>query len=68
MTPSEFGAALRRRRRELDLAQADVADVIAVNRRVIGELEAGKETVQLKIALEAARAVGLDIRLDARGR
>lgn len=66
-TPTDFGAALRRRRAELHLAQQDVADVIGVNRRVIGQLEAGKDTVQLKIALEAARAVGLDIELCARG-
>jgi DNA-binding XRE family transcriptional regulator len=68
MTAAEFGAALRRRRRELNLAQEDVANVIGVNRRVIGELERGKTTVQLKIALEAASAVGLDIHLKPRGR
>lgn len=67
MTATELGAALRRRRRELDLAQEDVANVIGVNRRVIGELEGGKGTVQLKIALEAARAVGLDVHLQPRG-
>jgi HTH-type transcriptional regulator/antitoxin HipB len=67
MTAAELGAALRRRRRELNLAQEDVANVIGVNRRVIGELEGGKDTVQLKIALEAARAVGLDIHLQPRG-
>jgi len=67
MTAAEFGAVLRRRRRELSLAQEDVANVIGVNRRVIGELESGKDTVQLKIALEAARAVGLDIHLQPRG-
>lgn len=68
MTAAELGAAVRHRRRELNLAQEDVANVIGVNRRVIGELESGKDTVQLKIALEAAHAVGLDIRLQPRGR
>ncbi|HTD08714.1 MAG TPA: helix-turn-helix domain-containing protein [Solirubrobacteraceae bacterium] len=68
MTAAELGAAVRHRRRELNLAQEDVANVIGVNRRVIGELESGKDTVQLKIALEATRAVGLDIRLQPRGR
>jgi len=66
-TPTAFGAALRQRRRELNLAQEDVADVIGVNRRVVGQLEAGKSTVQLRIALEAARAVGLDVELHPRG-
>jgi HTH-type transcriptional regulator / antitoxin HipB len=68
MTAAELGAAVRHRRRELNLAQEDVANVIGVNRRVIGELESGKDTMQLKIALEATRAVGLDIRLQPRGR
>lgn len=68
MTAADLGAAIRRRRRELNLSQEDVANVIGVNRRVIGQLESGKDTVQLKIALEAARAVGLDIHLQPRGR
>jgi HTH-type transcriptional regulator / antitoxin HipB len=67
MTAADLGAAIRQRRRELHLAQEDVANVIGVNRRVIGQLESGKDTVQLKIALEAARAVGLDIHLQPRG-
>jgi DNA-binding XRE family transcriptional regulator len=66
-TPADIGAAVRRRRTELHLAQQDIADVIGVNRRVIGQLEAGKDTVQLKIALDAARAVGLDVELRSRG-
>jgi len=66
-TPANFGTALRHRRTELYLSQQDVADVIGVNRRVIGQLEAGKDTVQLKIALDAARAVGLDLELRPRG-
>lgn len=66
--PSTFGAQLRARRRELGITQNDLADVIRVNRRVIGELERGKSSVRLQIALDAARALGLDVRLDPRGR
>lgn len=62
----EFGALLRARRRKLGLSQSEIADVIGVNRRVLGELERGKPTVRLEIALEAARAVGLDIELNPR--
>jgi HTH-type transcriptional regulator / antitoxin HipB len=65
---STFGAQLRARRRELGITQDDVADVIRVNRRVIGELERGKATVRLQIALDAARALGLDVDLHPRGR
>lgn len=64
--PSTFGAAVRARRRALDLSQDAVAEVIGVNRRVVGELERGKGSVRLEIALAAARAVGLDVELRAR--
>jgi HTH-type transcriptional regulator / antitoxin HipB len=67
-TAIELGNALRARRRELDLTQEDISGVIGVNRRVIGELERGKGTVQLRIAMEVARVLGLDIELEPRGR
>jgi len=66
--PTSFGAAIGARRRALRLSQDAVAEVIGVNRRVIGELERGKGSVRLEIALAAARAVGLDVELRARGR
>jgi transcriptional regulator with XRE-family HTH domain len=66
--PIDFGSALRVRRRELNLTQEDVASVIGVNRRVISELERGKGTVQLQIAMEAARALGVNIELAPRGK
>jgi HTH-type transcriptional regulator/antitoxin HipB len=65
-TSIELGNTLRARRRELDLAQEEIASVIGVNRRVVGELERGKGTVQLQIAIEAARVLGLDIELEPR--
>lgn len=66
-SPSALGTAIRERRGELKLTQDDLALAIGVNRRVIGQLEGGKETVQLGIALNAARAVGLDVGVEARG-
>ena len=63
---SDFGKRLRVRRRELGITQEDLAAVIGVNRRVVGELERGKGTVRLEIALNAARALGLDVGLDPR--
>lgn len=63
----DLGNALRTRRREFGLAQEQVSQVIGVNRRVIGELERGKGTVQLQIGIEAARALGMDIELTPRG-
>ena len=67
-TSIELGNALRARRRELGLAQEEISSVIGVNRRVIGELERGKGTVQLQIAMEVARVLGLDIELEPRGK
>jgi HTH-type transcriptional regulator/antitoxin HipB len=67
-TSVELGNALRARRRELGLAQEEISGVIGVNRRVIGELERGKGTVQLQIAMEVARVLGLDIELEPRSK
>jgi HTH-type transcriptional regulator/antitoxin HipB len=62
-----MGAAIRKRRRELSMTQDDLALSIGVNRKVIGQLEGGKQTVQLDIVLRTARALGLNIGVEARG-
>ena len=64
---ASFGRTIRERRRGLGLTQDDLALSIGVNRKVIGQLEGGKETIQLGIALRAARALGLDVGAEARG-
>ncbi len=66
-SPSALGAAIRRRRSALGITQDDLALSIGVNRKVIGQLEGGKETVRLDIALNAARALGLNVGVEARG-
>ncbi|MBS1869582.1 MAG: helix-turn-helix domain-containing protein [Actinobacteria bacterium] len=63
----EFGREVRALRAGRELTQEQLADAIGVNRRVIGELERGKGSVRLEIALAAARAVGLDVELRRRG-
>lgn len=67
-TTEAFGQRIRDRRKQLGLSQSAVADVVGVNRRVIGELERGKPSVQLNIAVRVAAAVGLDLVLRERGR
>jgi HTH-type transcriptional regulator/antitoxin HipB len=67
-TTETFGRQIYDRRKELGLSQGDLADVVGVNRRVIGELERGKQSVQLNIAFRVAQAVGLDISLESRSR
>ena len=63
---SDLGAVVRARRHELRMSQEELAALIGVNRRVLGELERGKVTVRLEIALDAARALGLDVELRPR--
>jgi HTH-type transcriptional regulator / antitoxin HipB len=65
--PADFGAAIRERRRQLGITQDELAASIGVNRRVIGRLENGIETVHVGIVLRAARAVGLDVGVEPRG-
>jgi len=65
--PADLGAAIRARRRRLTITQDDLAASIGVSRRVIGQMENGKETVHVGIVLRAARAVGLDVGVQARG-
>lgn len=66
-SPATLGAAIRERRRRLGITQDDLAASIGVSRRVIGQLENGKETVHLGIVLRAAQAVGLNVGVEARG-
>jgi HTH-type transcriptional regulator/antitoxin HipB len=63
---TSLGAAIRARRRQLQLTQDEVAAVVGVDRRVVSQLERGKSTVYLTIALRVAEALGLDIRLEPR--
>jgi DNA-binding XRE family transcriptional regulator len=65
-TVDDLARALRARREELEITQEALAAATGVNRRVIGELERGKGTVRLEIALALAQALGLDIELRPR--
>lgn len=66
METKQLGFMLSQRRRALGLSQDDVAFAIGTNRRVIGELERGKDTVQVGIVLRAAASLGLDVDLTER--
>ncbi len=60
-TPRGFGAAIRDRRRRRGMTQADLALAIGTASRFVVDLEAGKETCRLGLALAAAAAVGIDL-------
>ncbi len=47
------------------MTQDDLALAIGVNRKVVGQLESGKENVRLEIVLNAARALGLNVGVEA---
>ncbi len=66
-SPEELGQAIRTRRHELHLTQQTVADLTGVNRVVVGQLEHGKSTVQLRIVLLIVQVLGMDFELRVRG-
>ncbi|PYI69903.1 transcriptional regulator [Arthrobacter livingstonensis] len=63
MDAAQLGAALRTRRRELDLTQSETADLADVSIRVLSDLENGRETVRLDILSAVADALGLSLNL-----
>ncbi len=64
-SPENLGEMIRTRRRELGLSQADLAGLCGVGTRFVSELERGKPTARLGLALVVARNLGLvlEIRL-----
>ncbi|WP_287934123.1 helix-turn-helix domain-containing protein [Arthrobacter sp.] len=63
MDAAQLGAALRARRRELDLTQVETADLADISPRVLSDLENGRETVRLDILNAVANALGLTLNL-----
>jgi y4mF family transcriptional regulator len=57
---------VRRRRRELRLTQEEVAGVARTGPRFVGDLEAGKPTVQLAEVLRVLGALGLELEVSDR--
>ncbi len=58
-SPESLGGMIRARRRELGLSQADLAGLCGVGTRFVSELERGKPTARLGLALLVARNLGL---------
>ena len=61
-----LGAAIRRRRLELELTQEELADVARVGLRFVSELERGKESAQYAGIRRVLDALGLDLYLKPR--
>lgn len=62
----EFGAALRRRRRDLGYTQAFLSEFSGFSITFISDLENGKSTAELGKAIYLANLLGLDCSLTPR--
>lgn len=63
LSAKELGRAIRVRRRASGLTQADTAALCGVGARFLGELERGKETVQLDKVFRILRGLGLELHI-----
>lgn len=62
-----FGEEIRRRRKELQYTQADLAQFSGFSVSFISDLERGKATAELGKALYMANILGMDVCLTKRG-
>ncbi len=63
----EFGAALRKRRKEQGYTQGAIAEFTGFSVSFISDLERGKETAELGKAILLANLLGLDVGGTPRG-
>lgn len=61
MDARQFGELVRRRRKAAGITQRDLALIIGTGERFVVDLEKGKETSRLALALKAAAAVGIKL-------
>ena len=64
---SEFGKAIRARRKQLGYTQAFLADYAGVSASFLSELENGKETIQLGKAMTIMSLLGMNMAVMKRG-
>ena len=63
-----FGAAIRKRRKELNYTQTFLADFTGVSISFISDLENGKQTCEIGKSLYIMNILGLDCIVAERGR
>ena len=63
---SNLGVDVRTRRKDLGLAQVEVAELTGVSARFVMELEQGKPTVRLDKLTAVLDAMGLTLRAEVR--
>lgn len=62
--PLDLGAAIRDRRRQLNLDQSDLATQVGVSRKWIIDIERGKPRAEIGLILRTLDALGLRLSLD----
>jgi HTH-type transcriptional regulator / antitoxin HipB len=63
----DLTAAVRGRRKDLNMNQAELAERAGVSRKWIYEFEAGKPTAEFGLLLRVLDALGFDLELTPRG-
>ncbi|MGL5867378.1 MAG: type II toxin-antitoxin system Y4mF family antitoxin [Dermatophilaceae bacterium] len=63
---ASLGSAIRQRRRDLGLTQAEVADLGAVSVKFVIDLERGKRSVRLDKVADVLDVLGLTLRVEVR--
>ncbi len=66
-TPLQIGQLVRQRRKEAGLTLKDAAAMAGVGVRFLSELERGKSTLQLGLAIRILQLFGLELRIEQRG-
>jgi len=66
-TPEELGATIRTRRKQLKVAQKDLAMTCGTGLRFISDLEKGKPTCQIGKILQVLQALGLKLQISIPG-
>ncbi|MCR5507658.1 MAG: helix-turn-helix domain-containing protein [Lachnospiraceae bacterium] len=64
--PSEFGKALRERRKKLGYTQKYISEYTGLSVSFISDLENGKKTIEIGKSFEYAKLLGLNIELNER--
>ena len=64
---SDFGKALKKRRKELGYTQRYISEFTGFSISFISDLENGKSTAELGKAIYLANMLGLDIAVNSRG-
>jgi HTH-type transcriptional regulator/antitoxin HipB len=66
-TALELGAAIRERRRQLNLDQEELAKIVGVSRKWIIDVEKGKTRAEIGLILRTLDALGISVSLDTTG-